>query len=194
LSTGAKTIFHGTDLNGIGAICVHPSKKWFAVAEKGVSPNTYIYEWPSLRLYRVLRKGTEMFYAHCEFSATGTLLATLGGAPDYTLTVWDWVKQAVILKSKAFGQEVYRVSFSPYTDNILFTCGLTHIKFWKMAETFTGLKLQGEIAKYGKLELSSVSAFRELQDGKVVSGTEYGTLIVWEGEVIKSHLMLDVEK
>jgi hypothetical protein len=62
-----------------------------------------------------------------------------------------------------------------------------------MAETFTGLKLQGEIAKYGKLELSSVSCFHELQDGKVVSGTSYGTLIVWEGEVIKSHLMLDAE-
>ena len=134
-----------------------------------------------------------MFYAHVEFSTTGTLLASLGGAPDYTLTVWDWPKQRVILKNRALSQEVYRVSFSPFTDDILFTCGLTHIKFWKMSETFTGLKLQGELAKYGKLELSSVSAFAELQDGKVVSGTAYGTLIVWEGEVIKSHLMLDVD-
>jgi len=188
-----KEIYHCTDVNGVGSICVHPSKKWFCVAEKGFRPNVYVYEYPSLKLYRVLRMGTEMMYAHVEFSTSGKLLASLGGAPDYTLTVWNWKTQGVILKAKAFGQEVYRVSFSPFTDNILFTCGLTHIKFWKMAETFTGLKLQGEVAKYGKLELSSVSAFHELQDGKVVSGTEYGTLIVWEGEVIKSHLMLDVE-
>lgn len=73
-----------------------------------------------------------MLFAHVEFSTSGTLLASLGGAPDYTLTVWEWTKQRVILKNRAFGQEVYRVSFSPFTDDILFTCGLTHIKFWKM--------------------------------------------------------------
>ena len=33
-----------------------------------------------------------MLYAHVEFSTTGTLLASLGGAPDFTLTVWDWPK------------------------------------------------------------------------------------------------------
>lgn len=41
-----------------------------------------------------------------------------------------------------------------------------------MAQTFTGLKLQGEVAKYGQLELSDVSAYTELPDGKVLSGTE----------------------
>jgi WD40 repeat protein len=147
----------------VGTICVHPSKKWFAVGEKGANPNVYIYEWPSLRLYRVLRMGTEMSFAHVEFSVgEGGLIATLGGEPDYTLTVWDWKQERVILKNKAFGGEVFRVSFSPYTDDILFTCGFTHIKFWKMAETFTGLKLQGELAKYGKLELSHCSCFHEL--------------------------------
>lgn len=85
------------------------------------------------------------------------------------------------------------MSFSPYTDDILFTCGSGHIKFWKMAQTFTGLKLQDEIAKFGQLELSDVSAYYELPDGKVVSGTEYGTLIVWEGQFVKANLMLDVE-
>jgi len=97
------------------------------------------------------------------------------------------------LKSKAFSQEVFRVSFSPYTDDILFTCGSGHIRFWKMAQTFTGLKLQGEIAKFGQLELSDQASFYELPDGKVVSGTEYGTLIVWEGQFVKTHLMLDAE-
>jgi cilia- and flagella-associated protein 44 len=132
-------------------------------------------------------------YAHVEFSSSGKTMASLGGAPDYTLTVWDWLAQKVVLKSKAFSQEVFRVSFSPYTDDILFTCGSGHIRFWKMAQTFTGLKLQGEIAKFGQLELSDQASFYELPDGKVVSGTEYGTLIVWEGQFVKTHLMLDVE-
>ena len=88
---------------------------------------------------------------------------------------------------------MYRASFSPYTDDILFTSGFTHIKFWKMAQTFTGLKLQGEIAKFGALEMSNVSGYHELPDGKVLSGTEQGTMILWEGNLVKAHLVLDMD-
>ena len=94
-----------------------------------------------MKLYRILKKGTENLYAHIEFSVSGTKIASVGGQPDYTITVWDWKAQRVILKAKAFSQEVYRVSFSPFTDDILFTSGSGHIRFWRMAQTFTGLKL-----------------------------------------------------
>jgi len=170
--TKEKKIFFGKDTDGIGSIAVHPTRQYFAVAEKGSWPNIYIYEYPSLKLYRILRRGTEKMYSHCEFSSSGLKLASVGGAPDYTLTVWDWMRERIVLKTKAFSQEVYRVSFSPYGDDILFSSGSGHIRFWKMAQTFTGLKLQGEIAKFGQLELSDVTGFAELPDGKVVSGTE----------------------
>lgn len=54
-----------------------------------------------------------------------------------------------------------------------------------MAETFTGLKLQGDIGKFGKAEISDVAGCVELADGKVVSGSEWGNLILWEGGKIK---------
>jgi len=193
LETQKKVTFHGKDRDGVGSIGVHPSMQHFAVAEKGVWPNIYIYEYPSLKLYRVLTKGTEQRYAHVEFSVSGDKLVSLGGFPDFTITVWDWLAERVILKAKAYSQEVYRASFSPYTDDILFTSGFTHIKFWKMAQTFTGLKLQGEIAKFGALEMSNVSGYHELPDGKVLSGTEQGTMILWEGNLVKAHLVLEVE-
>ena len=177
----------------MGSIAVSPDRKHFAVAEKGDLPNIYIYEWPSLKLYRVLQKGTETRYAHVEFSTTGDKLVSLGGQPDFTITVWNWRDERVILKAKAYSQEVYRASFSPYTDDILFTSGFTHMKFWKMAQTFTGLKLQGENAKFGALEMSNVSGYHELPDGKVISGTEQGNLILWEGNLVKAHLVLDAE-
>ena len=91
IDTHEKRLYHGRDTDGIGSIAVHPTRKYFAVAEKGRSPNIYIYEYPSLRLYRVLRRGTECLYAHVEFSSSGTKLASIGGAPDYTITVWDWL-------------------------------------------------------------------------------------------------------
>jgi hypothetical protein len=40
-----------------------------------------------------------------------------------------------------------------------------------MAQTFTGLKLQGELGKFGQIDLSDISAFVEFPDGKVLSGT-----------------------
>lgn len=193
MQTQKYETFHGKDRDGVGSIAVHPNRRFFAVAEKGDSPNIYIYEYPSLKLYRVLCKGTEQKYAHVEFSKTGEKLVSLGGAPDYTITVWNWKAERVILKAKAYSQAVYRASFSPYTDDILFTSGFTHIKFWKMAQTFTGLKLQGEIAKFGALEMSNVSGYHELPDGKVLSGTEQGNMILWEGNLVKAHLVLDQE-
>ena len=41
-----------------GAITVHPHGTHFAVGERGVNPNVYIYEYPSLKLARVLENGT----------------------------------------------------------------------------------------------------------------------------------------
>jgi len=77
------------------------------------------------------------------------------------------------------------VLFSPRFDGTLYTSGTGHIRFWKMADTFTGLKLQGEIAKFGAIELSDISCFVELKDGKVVTGSEGGNLLLWDGGLVK---------
>lgn len=36
-----------------------------------------------------------------------------------------------------------------------------------MAHTFTGLKLQGQLGKFGKTEISDIEGYIELPDGKV---------------------------
>lgn len=59
MNTGEREIYHSRDTDGVGSIAVHPDKKYFAVGEKGTMPNIYIYEYPSLKLYRILKKGTE---------------------------------------------------------------------------------------------------------------------------------------
>jgi WD40 repeat protein len=188
IKSGARKILFNSDGGGIGAISVHPEKRYFAIGEKGSWPNVYIYSYPDLRLYRVLRKGTERSFASISWSKDGDKLATVGSDPDFMLTVWDWKQERVILKSKAFGQEVYRVSFSPMYDQQITTSGTAHIRFWKMARTFTGLKLQGDIGKFGAVELSDINAFIELPDGKVLSSSEYGNLLLWEGGLIKAVL------
>ena len=119
------------------------------------------------------------------FTASGTQLASVSTAPDFLLTVWDWENEAIALHTKAFGQDVYSVKFSLDDERRLTTSGTGHIRFWKMASTFTGLKLQGNIGKFGKVDLSDIASFIELPDGKVVSGTETGAILLWEGNFIK---------
>ena len=80
---------------------------------------------------------------------------------------------------------MYTVKFSRDDERRLTTSGAGHIRFWKLADTFTGLKLQGSIGKFGKAELCDISAFVELPDGKVVSGTSSGSLLLWEDNFIK---------
>ncbi|XP_063718325.1 cilia- and flagella-associated protein 44-like isoform X2 [Symsagittifera roscoffensis] len=169
----------------VGALTVHPQRKSFVVAEKGNKPNICVYEYPSLKLYRILREGTEETYSFVTFDPSGELLASLGGKPDYMLTIWNWRHEHITLRCKAFSQEIFRVSFSNDLEGILTTAGQGHIRFWKMARTFTGLKLQGEIGRFGKTELSDIEGYVELPDGKVLSGCESGNMLLWDGGLIK---------
>ncbi|KAM7393288.1 hypothetical protein PAMA_008099 [Pampus argenteus] len=158
---------------------------YFVVAEKGNQPNIIIYEYPSLRPYRILRGGTEQAYSFVNFNHDGSLLASVGSAPDYMLTLWDWRQEKVKLSCKAISQEVYRVSFSPYNPELLTSSGSGHIKFWKMASTFTGLKLQGLLGHFGNTAATDIEGYVELPGGKVVSGSNWGNLLLWDGNTIK---------
>jgi hypothetical protein len=48
-----------------------------------------------------------------------------------------------------------------------------------------GLKLQGDIGKFGNVELSDVAAYVEVPNGKIIAGTETGTLLLWDGNLIQ---------
>ncbi|XP_007516403.1 cilia- and flagella-associated protein 44 [Erinaceus europaeus] len=173
---------------GIGVIAVHPQKTYFTVAEKGVSPKIIIYEYPSLKPYRILRDGTELAYAYVDFDSSGYLLASVGSNPDYTMTIWNWKEEQPILRSKAFSQEVFKVTFNPEDEQQLTTSGTGHIKFWEMVYTFTGLKLQGSLGRFGKTSSTDIEGYMEFPDGKVLSGSEWGNMLVWEAGLIKVEL------
>ncbi|CAF1167075.1 unnamed protein product, partial [Adineta ricciae] len=185
LSTGEHKYIRTVGGYSIGALIVHSSRRYFAVGEKGHLPNIVIYEYPSLKPYRILKGGTQRSYAYLDFNTEGDLLASLGSSPDYTLTIWDWRDEKILLRSKASSQEVFKVSFSKDLKGHLTTCGIGHIKFWKMARTFTGLKLQGELGRFGRTEISDIEGYRELPDGKVISGSEWGNMLLWDGGLIQ---------
>lgn len=55
------------------------------------------------------------------------------------------------------------------------------------------MKLKGEIAKFGQVELSDVTSFFRFPDEKVLSSTEYGKMLLWEGNMIKAVVSIDHE-
>ncbi|CAD5123356.1 DgyrCDS11713 [Dimorphilus gyrociliatus] len=185
INTKELQYIRSTSGGAIGHVAVHPQKTFIAVAEKGVGPRIIIYEWPSLKMKRILRGGTEQSYAYVEFNPDGKLLASVGGDPDYMLTLWDWKNERTVLRSKAFSQDVFRVSFNSELPGQLTSAGTGHVRFWRMAKTFTGLKLQGQLGKFGKTEISDVEGYVELPDGKVLSGCEWGNMLLWDGGLIK---------
>ena len=81
-----------------------------------------------MKLKRILRKGTERSYSNICFSQIGNRIASVGSAPDFQLCVWDWMQERILLKAKAFSQEVYKVTFSNYNEGILTTSGIGHIR------------------------------------------------------------------
>ncbi|XP_076450023.1 cilia- and flagella-associated protein 44-like [Babylonia areolata] len=101
------------------------------------------------------------------------------------LTVWNWIQETVLLRCKAFSQEVNHVSFNRELDGALCTAGSGHIKFWHMARTFTGLKLQGQVGRFGRSPISDIEGYLEFPDGKVLSGSEWGNLLLWDEQLIK---------
>ena len=61
-------------------------------------------------------------------STGGELLCSQGGDPDYMLTVWNWETESTLLRCKAFSQDVYKVTFSPFHPGQLTSAGQTAIQ------------------------------------------------------------------
>lgn len=99
-----------------------------------------------------------MIWNNIFYSPDGLLLASQGGEPDYFISLWNWKESKIILQCKSYVQNIYNVTFSKFIPGQLTSSGRGHIKFWKMSKTFTGLKLKGEIGKFGSTEISDIIA------------------------------------
>lgn len=68
IKTGERQFLRSTSGMGIGCVDIHPDGTHIAIAEKGDIPNTCIYDYPSMQLYRILREGTQAAYSYCKFT------------------------------------------------------------------------------------------------------------------------------
>ncbi|XP_022179157.1 uncharacterized protein LOC111039821 isoform X2 [Myzus persicae] len=169
---------------GIGHIAKNPVLSHIAVGENCSNPLIIVYEWPTFEIVNVLKGSAEQQYNWLSYSQNGEYLCSQAGEPDNTLTIWDWKKSKIILRTKSFNQDVYVCRFSNFISEHLVTAGSGHLKFWRMEKTFTGLKLRGQLGRFGKTEISNVIGIYSMPDEKVISGCDWGNILVWDEELI----------
>ncbi|KAM7351532.1 cilia- and flagella-associated protein 44 isoform 2-T2 [Cochliomyia hominivorax] len=160
-------------------------QNFLTIAENGPNATVFIYEYPSHNIHVKLEGAAKQQFTCGSYNYTGEIFASQAGYPDYMLTIWNWQKAEIILRSKAFQNDVLHIHFSQFNPILLVSCGLSHIKFWKMSHTFTGLKLQGDLGRFGKTDFSDIYAVFMLPDENVISGCEWGNMLLWEGGLIK---------
>ncbi|KAL7741509.1 hypothetical protein ACLKA6_000823 [Drosophila palustris] len=173
---------------GIGFITKNERPEFmnlFTVGENGPRPTIFIYEYPSHDVRIKLTGAAKSCFTAGSYNASGELFASQAGYPDFIITIWRWERAEVVLRAKSFQSNILFVHFSEYNPILLCSSGLSHIKFWKMANTFTGLKLKGDLGRFGKTDFSDIHAMYMLPDENVISGCDWGNMLLWEAGLIK---------
>lgn len=79
-----------------------------------------------------------VLFLFLHFSPNGELLASVGKEPDYNITIWNWRRHKILLRTSAFTFDVNTVVFSPYCPGQLTTAG-------NLLNIFTYSKLSNSI-------------------------------------------------
>lgn len=165
---------------GIGSIAVNPKYNYLTVGENGQDPAIYLYEYPRMTIVSKLVGGGSATISSLAYSGNGEMLASQSGLPDLMLTIWNWRQEKIVLQQKSFSNLVFNLQFSSVSDMSLITCGAGHIKFWKICRTFTGLKLKGQLGRFGKTTICDIYGILAIEEDKVLSGCSWGNILVWE--------------
>ena len=80
---------------------------------------------------------------------------------------------------------VYNVAFSKTDSSLVTTSGDGHINFWRIVGTGSGTKMDMERGMFSNKPVTDIESFVQLGDGKVVTGCEWGNLLLWEHGSVK---------
>ena len=114
------------------------------------------------------------------FSHDSKLLLTLGGAPDWNLTIWNWEKGRAlnsIRVSNTQGSPVYQCSFSPNDPNFICVTGNGILKFFKVDSQTSG-EFKALQSNVGKREPQNYVSHTWI-DEKLIIATENGDILLY---------------
>ena len=63
---------------------------------------------------------------------------------------------------------------------LIMNSGDRHINFWRIVTTSSGIKMDVTSGMFNNKPVTDIESFVQLGDGKVVTGCEWGNLLLWE--------------
>ncbi|XP_024133382.1 echinoderm microtubule-associated protein-like 2 isoform X3 [Oryzias melastigma] len=171
----------------VKCLSVHPDMVTIATGQvagnskegKLLAPHVRIWDSVSLNTIHVIGMGVFDRAVTCvSFSKSngGAFLCAVDDANDHILSVWDWQKEKNLAEVKCSNDSVLGAVFHPMDNNLIVTCGKSHINFWTM-EGKTLSKRQGLFEKHDKPKYVLCVAFAE--NGDTITGDSSGNIYVW---------------
>ncbi|OEH79492.1 wd domain-containing protein [Cyclospora cayetanensis] len=105
------------------------------------------------------------------------------------ITLWNVSDGTIFLRLRAPALQVLALEWSPFFAYQITASGLRHVYVWTATRTFTGLKLKGKMFHFRHLAVSDVSCFVELTGSLLMSGSDSGSLLLWENGYIMAELL-----
>ncbi|KAF1375382.1 hypothetical protein PFLUV_G00219450 [Perca fluviatilis] len=106
-----------------------------------------------------------------------TRLASVGLDAKNTLCIWDWKRGKILATATGHSDRIFDVSWDPFQQNRLVSCGVKHIKFWSLC----GNALTPKRGIFGKTgDLQTILCVASAKDDLTYSGALNGDIYVWK--------------
>ena len=130
---------------GVKTVAFNPRENQFAVAEINETPRVFVYDSVSRKLSSTLEDAATMEVAALGFSAYGSRLVTVSGAPDYRVKVWDLSKGKVLVETTLPSNFVANeVVFNPHNKDEFAVYGEGHLVFMEVKEMYQKFLLESK--------------------------------------------------
>ncbi|XP_057217479.1 echinoderm microtubule-associated protein-like 6 isoform X1 [Triplophysa rosa] len=160
------------------SLALHPDKIQVASGQVGKDPYICVWDSYTLTTVSILRDVHTHGVACLAFDADGQRLASVGLDAKNTVCVWDWKKGRVLANATGHSDRIFDISWDPFLQHRLVSCGVKHIKFW----TLCGNALTPKRGIFGKTgDLQTILCLATAKDEVTYSGALNGDIYVWKG-------------
>ncbi|XP_055039416.1 echinoderm microtubule-associated protein-like 6 isoform X2 [Misgurnus anguillicaudatus] len=160
------------------SLALHPDKIQVATGQVGKDPYICVWDSYTLTTVSILRDVHTHGVACLAFDADGQRLASVGLDAKNTVCVWDWKKGRVLASATGHSDRIFDISWDPFIQHRLVSCGVKHIKFW----TLCGNALTPKRGIFGKTgDLQTILCLATAKDEVTYSGALNGDIYVWKG-------------
>ncbi|XP_076437884.1 cilia- and flagella-associated protein 43-like [Babylonia areolata] len=174
-------VFHG---KGAGPFTVHRLSKKFAISECCIQPKIYIYSYPSLEEFIVLKDGASIEFQKLEFSTCNYLLS-ISGRPEFELIIWDYCKGLKLTSVALSPDPCTSVTFNPLDwqqiclmtrDSLTLLCVEQNSDIYLLQSQKVQLPVEEAVDEKSKISLcfstSSMAKFRVTPSTSAIAGLD----------------------